>query len=69
MSRSGYSPYCGNDNKCAGRWPRTKFNGSQFVCKSCGWISNFDEEFINRYINKWSSPKQNTTDKVQKPNE
>ncbi len=47
MTRPGYTPYCGAD-RCPHRWPRTEFNGSQFVC-SCGWSSHFEPEFIAEY--------------------
>ncbi|KUY28049.1 hypothetical protein [Elizabethkingia ursingii] len=53
MTKEGYSPYCGLDAKCPYRWPRTKFNGKQFVC-DCGWKSDFPEDFINRYKEKWN---------------
>lgn len=52
LSEKGYSPYCGNTN-CK-IMPRTKFNGSQFVCPSCGWVSNFPKNFISLYKYKWS---------------
>ena len=46
-----YTPYCGNmDCSCS---PRTHFNGKQFVCYRCQWQSEFSEEFINRYKQKW----------------
>lgn len=53
MTKEGYSPYCGLDAKCPFHWPRTKFNGKQFVC-ACGWTSDFPEDFINRYKEKWN---------------
>lgn len=52
MNRNGYSPYCGGD-KCT-RMPRTVFNGEQFTCKDCGWVSGFDKEFIKAYKLKWN---------------
>lgn len=53
MTRPGYTPYCGVvDGSC--RMPRTYFNGSQFVCPDCGWVSQFPEDFIKRYKEKWS---------------
>lgn len=58
MTRERYTPYCGNDisrgepGGCG--CPRTKFNGSQFICPECGWISGFPEEFIERYKEKWN---------------
>lgn len=59
INRAGYSPYCG-DKLCKPRttysperWPRTKFNGKQFVCQKCGWTSSFPDDFIQRYKEKW----------------
>lgn len=58
MTREGYTPYCGNDiprfeiGGCDN--PRTKFNGEQFVCPRCGFISGFPIEFITRYKEKWN---------------
>jgi hypothetical protein len=52
MTRPGYTPYCGGE-KCGGMWPRTNWNGSQFRCGSCGWISQFPAEFIAEYKAKW----------------
>jgi hypothetical protein len=57
MNEKGYSPYCGNDlsrnTKGGCDNPRTKFNGEQFVCPKCGWLSKFPQEFIKRYKEKW----------------
>jgi anaerobic ribonucleoside-triphosphate reductase len=60
MTREGYSGYCGDD-KClprtsysVERWPRTEFNGEQFRCPKCEWLSNFPESFITRYKEKWN---------------
>jgi hypothetical protein len=57
MNEEGYSPYCGNPisrNESGGcSNPRTKFNGEQFVCSKCGWISQFDSDFILRYRSTW----------------
>ncbi len=58
MSIEGYTPYCGNPlplmfgGGC--RSPRTEFNGSQFFCGYCGWESQFEKEFIDRYKQKWN---------------
>ena len=53
MNVAGYSPYCGgNPERCY--WPRTKFNGEQFVCPNCKWKSSFPPEFIKRYKEKWN---------------
>lgn len=54
MKEPGYSPYCGND-KCHLRWPRTRWNGSQFTCR-CGFVTQFDAEFIAAYKAKWHAP-------------
>lgn len=51
MTRYGYSPYCGRP-RCMFNMPRTHFDGEQFKC-SCGWRSQFPEEFIKRYKEKW----------------
>lgn len=47
LTEPGYSPYCGN-HLCASM-PRTRFNGEQFECPSCGWTSSFEPEFIDAY--------------------
>ena len=52
MNREGYSPYCGNCN-CIGSMPRTRFNGNQFKCNCCGWVSVFPADFIKEYKKKW----------------
>ena len=57
MYRPMYTPYCGSTvmikgNTCS--WPRTKWNGSQFHCPECGWVSNFPPEFIEEYKKKWN---------------
>lgn len=54
MNEPNYTPYCGKDSKCGGMWPRTQFNGKQFVCNACGWESQFDDEFIKEYKSKWN---------------
>ena len=60
MTKEGYTGYCGS-KLCAARtptspdrWPRTKWNGEQFVCPKCGWTSQFPEDFIKRYKAKWN---------------
>ena len=57
MNEKGYSGYCGNNLprsvKGGCSWPRTKWNGSQFTCPECGWVSQYPEEFIKRYKLKW----------------
>jgi len=52
MTQRGYTPYCGNGH-CAGLMPRTVFNGNQFECRACGWISGFEVDFIAEYKAKW----------------
>lgn len=51
MVRELYTPYCGNEN-CP-KMPRTFFNGDQFKCHICGWVSEFPIEFIKDYKEKW----------------
>lgn len=53
MTRQGYSPYCGNMDKCA-TMPRTSWNGHQFRCGHCGWVSAFPADFIAEYRAKWN---------------
>jgi hypothetical protein len=56
MSRAGYSPYCGGgisgDTSCS--MPRTSWNGQQFRCGQCGWVSAFPADFIAEYRAKWN---------------
>jgi len=47
-----YTPYCGAD-MCNGRWPRTIKAGEQFKCPVCSWVSQFPDDFIKEYKNKW----------------
>lgn len=58
MTVPSYAPYCGNNilrNRIDGCTnPRTAFNGEQFVCPSCGWVSQFPIDFINRYKARWA---------------
>lgn len=49
MNVEGYSPYCGGD--CI--LPRTIFNGEQFECPCCDWVSKFPADFIKEYKEKW----------------
>lgn len=51
MTREGYSPYCGNQ-QCP-TMPRSSWNGEQFKCKCCGWVSQFPADFIAEYKAKW----------------
>jgi len=58
MTEKGYTGYCGNNISrslplgCDN--PRTVFNGEQFVCPRCKWVSNFPKDFIDRYKAKWN---------------
>lgn len=54
MNEKGYSGYCGGawNKKCS--MPRTRWNGSQFVCPECGWVSQYPDDFIKRYKAKWN---------------
>ena len=69
MNQENYSPYCGSElcrprtlfiydnqpraNILSERWPRTRFNGHQFVCPECGWKSDFEKEFIDEFKKRW----------------
>jgi hypothetical protein len=54
ITEVNYTPYCGSDS-CTYRMPRAKWNSklNQFSC-SCGWVSEFPDDFIKRYKEKWS---------------
>jgi len=56
MEDKYYAPYCGsvfpshpNYKTCSS--PRTRWNEehSQVKCPECGWVSEFPEDFIDRY--------------------
>lgn len=53
MTEKDYTPYCGHD-RCLFRMPRTKWSAlkQQFTC-TCGWVSSFPKDFIERYKKKW----------------
>ena len=51
MNQEGYTPYCGNIDGCS--MPRTHFNGNQFECRECKWVSSFPIDFICEYKHKW----------------
>lgn len=53
MTQPGYSPYCGNPDRCSYGMPRTRFIHGQFQC-ACGWRSGFDADFIAQYQAKWA---------------
>ena len=50
LTRVGYAPYCGN--VCCIALKRTVFNGDQFTCVSCDWVSNHSIAFLNKYCAK-----------------
>ena len=52
INKKGYSPYCGDMTVCNS--PRAPFNGKQFECPSCGWVSSFEDSFIKEYKIKWN---------------
>lgn len=57
MNEKGYAPYCGANGisrlgRCSN--PRTKWNGKQFQCSECGFITAFPLDFIARYKAKWN---------------
>jgi hypothetical protein len=60
MNEPNYSGYCGNNiarhRKGGCDNPRTKWNPllNQFVCTRCGWTSQYPEDFIKRYKEKWN---------------
>lgn len=54
LTRKGYTPYCGGNYICI-TMPRTEFDGQQFVCPDCGWVSEFPTEFISAYKAKWAT--------------
>lgn len=65
MTVLNYTPYCGAILPTKGSYeqktcstPRTIFNGDQFYCPSCGWVSKFPKEFIDRYKLKWNKLKK-----------
>jgi hypothetical protein len=56
MTVEGYSPYCGNGDCRA--IPRTVFNGEQFECLVCGWVSGFPVYFVEAYQARWRAEAQ-----------
>jgi len=55
MKRPNYTGYCGAMENCSKGMIRTKWDPEkgQFVC-SCGWVSQYPKEFIERYRKKWN---------------
>lgn len=53
-----YRPYCGNNEarqNIGGCYnPRTQYRSvdGQFICPNCKWISEFPQDFIDRYKEK-----------------
>jgi predicted RNA-binding Zn-ribbon protein involved in translation (DUF1610 family) len=54
MSEEGYTPYCGENIHGMCSNPRTYWNGDQFKCPECRWVSQYPSEFIKRYKAKWN---------------
>lgn len=54
LTSSTYSPYCGANLSIKCSMPRMRFNGTQFVCPECGEVTQFPEDFITYYKNKWN---------------
>lgn len=54
MTVENYHPHCPS-RKCTLSLNRASWNPNikQFECQ-CGWISNFPDDFINRYMKKWN---------------
>jgi hypothetical protein len=50
MNREYYQPYCGV-SRCFNRATFNK-NKKQFEC-TCGWISQYPESFIEKYLERW----------------
>lgn len=53
MDKLGYTPFCGSPT-CNLHSPRTTWDmgKKQFTC-GCGWVSEFPDEFIERYLQRW----------------
>lgn len=63
LTDSKYTPYCGaysiqsiteGNGKVSCSLPRTVFDGQQFVCPECGYRTEFPEDFISYYKQKWN---------------
>lgn len=58
LNDKDYTCYCGSElciprrTQFEERWPRTKFNGTQFECPKCNWESKYPEVFINTWKEK-----------------
>ena len=54
MDDKNYRPYCGAE-RCSGGWPRMiQMDNLQFRCPSCGFNTQIDKDFIDRYRDRWS---------------
>lgn len=53
MTEKGYTPYCGSMSRFCSN-PRTRWNGEQFACPKCGFVTQFPKEFIEEYKTKWN---------------
>jgi len=58
MNRKGYAPYCGSLS-CIHHWPRARYVSGQFQC-ACGWRSDFEQDFIQKYEAKWATNDRGT---------
>lgn len=73
MTAPGYTPYCGNNlpsymkNGCSN--PRTVWNGVQFACPVCGFTTEFPDDFIARYKERWSKQPTEQEQAMQKVND
>lgn len=52
MNEANYTPYCGSEWRHRISAPRTQYQDGQFHC-TCGWVSEFEPEFIAEYKKKW----------------
>lgn len=53
LTRKGYTPYCGNpkarDSIGGCDNPRMGFDGEQFRCRKCGYRTDYEPQFIQKY--------------------
>lgn len=49
MKDVNYMGYCGNAWNAGCSMPRTVRHGDQFRCPECGWVSQYPQDFIDRY--------------------
>lgn len=59
MNQENYTSYCGNSwaeqKKKGCDMPRTNWAPeiNQFRCPQCGWVSQFPDDFIKKYKERW----------------